>query len=90
MHILLPHHLHAAPRPFLSVATATVAIVTPAIMCRTSKAIAPRLAWAETTLGEWYWNELPQRPSPWHLGPDDDDEDTQLTLTMASKAVAGW
>ena len=26
-------------------------------------------------LGEWYWIEVPQQPGPWHLGPDDDDED---------------
>ena len=45
-HIPLPR-----PRPFLSVATANRRGRAPAIMCRTSKAIAPRLAWAETTLG---------------------------------------
>ena len=48
-------------------------------MCYVSKAISPPFAWAATKLGEWYWNELPQQPGPWHLGPDDDDEDDNLS-----------
>jgi hypothetical protein len=27
---------------------------------------------------EWYWNKLPKPASPWHLGPDDDDDEPNL------------
>ena len=51
-------------------------------MCYVSKAISPPFAWAATKLGEWYWNEVPQQPGPWHLGPEDYDEDDNLTTFL--------
>ena len=46
-------------------------------MCWITHAITPRCAWAETKLGEWYWDTVPKR-NPWWaiawLEPDEPDD----------------
>ena len=49
-------------------------------MCRVSKAIAPRDAWAETNLGEWYWDQLPIDVPWWAIAWLDDAKRELETL----------
>lgn len=48
--------------------------------CFVSHAIAPRDAWAESKLGEWYWDELPKALPWWRIAWTEEDNDVLASL----------